>query len=265
MVQTGPFAGLIGELALLAALAGTVGLSGSAWTVGLAFGAFTCAALIRGLRRSGMTGLGPANRVTLARATLVGAVAALVIDAYTRPVTIPLFATITTVALMLDAVDGWVARRTGTSSALGARFDMEVDAFLIFVLSVAVARQLGPWVLAIGAFRYAYVVAGWALPWLRASVLPRYWRKVVAAIQGIVLAVVAAHVLPRPLAIVVVAFALALLTESFGRDIVWQWQHRRAASLAMPAGMTTTVRTARSEPAMNRIAVGTRVGGRDTR
>ena len=39
----------------------------------------------------------------------------------------------------LDAVDGQVARRTGTVSALGARFDMEVDAFLILVLSVYVA------------------------------------------------------------------------------------------------------------------------------
>ncbi len=33
-------------------------------------------------------------------------------------------------ALVLDAVDGQVARRTGTATALGARFDGEVDAFL---------------------------------------------------------------------------------------------------------------------------------------
>ena len=43
------------------------------------------------------------------------------------------------VALALDGVDGQVARRTGTVSALGARFDMEVDAFLVLVLSVHVA------------------------------------------------------------------------------------------------------------------------------
>ena len=58
------------------------------------------------------------------------------------------------VALALDAVDGRVARRTGTVSALGGRFDMEVDAFLILVLSVQVARDHGLWVLVIGAARY---------------------------------------------------------------------------------------------------------------
>ncbi|MFD8079956.1 CDP-alcohol phosphatidyltransferase family protein [Streptomyces sp. NPDC059718] len=38
-----------------------------------------------------------------------------------------------TLALLVDAVDGRVARRTGTTSPLGARFDMETDAFLIRV------------------------------------------------------------------------------------------------------------------------------------
>ena len=95
---------------------------------------------------------------------------------------------------MLDAVDGQVARRTGTVSALGARFDMEVDAFLILVLSVYVAPAVGWWVLAIGAARYAARGApsgccrGCARP-----VPPRYWRKVVAAVQGIVLAVAASR------------------------------------------------------------------------
>ena len=46
---------------------------------------------------------------------------------------------LTAVALALDGVDGRVARRTETVTAVGARFDMEVDAFLILVLSVYVA------------------------------------------------------------------------------------------------------------------------------
>ena len=106
--------------------------------------------------------------------------------------------TLTVVALVLDAVDGWVARRTGTASAVGARFDMEVDAFLIFVLSVYVAQSVGAWVLAIGAARYAFVAAGWLLPWLREPPPPRYWCKVVAAIQGIVLTVAMADVAAGP-------------------------------------------------------------------
>ena len=133
-------------------------------------------------------------------------------------------------ALVLDLVDGKVARRTATASALGARFDMEIDAFLILVLSVYVAPSLGAWVLAIGLMRYAYLAATWALGWLRGPLPPRYWRKVVAAVQGIVLTVASAGVLPPALMVAAVALALALLIESFGRDVWWRWQHRRPDS-----------------------------------
>ena len=64
------------------------------------------------------------------------------------------------VALALDYVDGYVARRTGTESTLGARWDGEVDAFLILVLAVYVAPSAGAWVLLIGLARYAFLVAG---------------------------------------------------------------------------------------------------------
>jgi phosphatidylglycerophosphate synthase len=227
-VQTGPAIGLIGQLALLCALAGTVGLSSAAWVLGIVCGAFTYAALTRGLALAGMDAMGPADRITLARVTLVGGVAALIADSFERPAHVGVLAVITTVALMLDAVDGYVARRTGTVSTLGARFDMEADAFLIFILSVYVARSAGAWVLGIGLARYAYVVAGWMLPWLRGSVPPRYWRKVVAAIQGIMLAAAMAAILPYALTIAALAGAAALLAESFGRDVWWLW--RRSAA-----------------------------------
>jgi phosphatidylglycerophosphate synthase len=131
-------------------------------------------------------------------------------------------------ALVLDAVDGHVARRTGTTSRLGARFDMEVDAFLILMLSVFVARSFGAWVLSIGAMRYAFVAAGWVVPWLRAPLPGSKGGKVVAAMQGIVLVFAAADVAPRPVAYVAVASALASLSWSFGRDIVWLWRTRQA-------------------------------------
>jgi phosphatidylglycerophosphate synthase len=129
-------------------------------------------------------------------------------------------------ALVLDAVDGRVARRTGTVSALGARFDMEVDAFLILVLSVHVARSAGVWVLAIGAMRYVFVAAAWAWPWLRGALPPSSARKTVAAAQGVVLVVACAGVAPHPVTIGLVALALAALVWSFGRDIGWLWRNR---------------------------------------
>ena len=237
-LRTDPLAGAILQVGVLAALAGTVGLSAYGWLAGLLFGVVMVAALGHGLRRSGADRLGPADWVTLTRATLTGGVAALTVDSFRGPIAVPLLVTLAAVALSLDWVDGQVARRTGTVSALGARFDMEVDSFLVLVLCGYVADQVGAGVLVIGAMRYVFVAAGWALPWMRGSLPPRYWRKVVAATQGIALAVVAAGVLPRPLAVAVLLGALAMLVESFGRDVAWLWRHRvpsRRRPVALPA------------------------------
>ena len=229
-VRSGPWfgviVGLIGQVALLVALAATVGLATAGWVVGLAYGSITFVVLTFGMHRTGVQEFGPADRVTLARATLVGCVAALVADSFDRRTSVAALVTIAAVALVLDAVDGHVARRTNTVSRLGARFDMEVDAFLILVLSVYVERSVGAWVLLIGAMRYAFVVAGWVWAWMRRPLPPRPWRKVVAATQGIVLVFAASDVLPRTLTVVAVAGALALLVESFGRDVLWLWCHR---------------------------------------
>jgi phosphatidylglycerophosphate synthase len=172
--------------------------------------------------------LGSADWVTLTRATLAVGVAALVADSFARPARAAMLVTLAAVALALDAVDGALARRSRGASALGARLDGEVDAFLILVLSVYVARSAGAWVLAIGAARYAFLAAGWLLPWMREPLPPRYWRKVVAATQGIVLTIAAADVLPRALAQAALIVALALLAESFGRDIWWLGVRRHA-------------------------------------
>ena len=225
-VQAFPVTGLIAQVLLLAALAGTVGLSGAGWGVGLTCGVITNAALARGLSRYRSHRLGLADWVTLARATLAVGVAALTADSFDQRAPVTMLVTLTVVALALDAVDGWVARRSRTASTFGARFDGEVDAFLILVLSVYVARSTGAWVLAIGAARYAFLAAGWLLPWMREQLPPRYWRKVVAATQGIVLAIAAADVLPLALTQAALAAALALLAESFGRDVWWLWSHR---------------------------------------
>ena len=232
-VQLGPVVGLIGQLAVLFLLAGTVGLGAVGWLAGTACGLVTAAGLSRGLSRSGRGVLGAANRVTLTRSTLVGGVTALVADALVGPAHLGALVGLAVVALVLDGVDGWVARRTGTVSALGSRFDMEVDAFLILVLSVYVAGSVGPWVLAIGAARYAFWAGGRIVRWLRRPLPPRYWRKPVAAIQGIVLTAAVAELMPAVATNAAIVVAMVLLTESFGRDVVWQWR-RRPARVSRP-------------------------------
>jgi phosphatidylglycerophosphate synthase len=221
-VRRGLMVGSAALVALLAALAATVGLGWFAWGVGLACGVVTTV----GVARGGARELGPADLITLVRAVLTCALAALVADSFVHGAAVVALVALAVVALVSDAVDGWVARRTGTVSKFGARFDGEVDAFLILVLSVYVADAVHGWVLAIGLARYAFAAAGWVLPWMRAELPPRYWRKVVTAAQGIALTMAAAAVVPPWLTTAALVFALALLAESFGRDVLWLWHHR---------------------------------------
>ena len=228
--QLGPLVGLGTALFLLAVLARTVGLGGAGWLIGLASGLTLNLLLARALWRDPSARLGPAGWVTLLRATLVVGVAALTAASFERDVAVATLVSLASVALALDFVDGWIARRTATESALGAKLDGEVDAFLILVLSIEVAPTVGAWVLAIGLARYLFLAAGWGLPWLGAPLPRRDWRKTVTASQGIALVIAASGALPVVVSRILLAVALAMLAESFGRDIWWLWQRRRSAS-----------------------------------
>jgi len=235
----GPLTGFVCLLALLGVLAATTGLDAAGWLAGVACGAGLAALLTRALTRHSRVGLGPADSVTLARAVLACGVAALTVDSFGGQAPAAILVTLSTVALVLDGVDGRVARCTDTTSAFGARFDMEVDAFLIMVLSVYVARESGWWVLAMGLARYAFVAAGWVLPWLRGPEPPRRWAKVVAAIVGVVLTVAAADILPDAVTTAMLLVALGLLVESFGRSVWGLW-----VLAGSPPGARTTVTSA---------------------
>ncbi|MEV7684308.1 CDP-alcohol phosphatidyltransferase family protein [Streptomyces bungoensis] len=226
------------QILLLALLGTAIGMGPAGWLSGLVFAFATWAVLSRALHRSRLSSFGPANRVTLGRATLVGGVTALVADSFESAPPVTLLVGLTAVALLLDGVDGKVARRTGTSSALGARFDMEVDAFLILVLSVYVSTQFGPWVLLIGGMRYAFVAAARVAPWLNAPLPASFARKTVAALQGICLLLAGAELLPRAANLAVVLLALGSLVWSFGRDVLWLRRNAgTAAEVTLPEEM----------------------------
>lgn len=218
--------------ALCTALALTAGLSPltvAGACAGIAVAAAASISLVR--RRNRWSG--PADRVTLARTVLIAGCATFTLPvlAGAQPARTWLLLALVAPALALDAVDGKVARRTATSSAPGARFDMEMDAVLLLVLSLIAARPLGGWVMAIGAMRYAFVAAGRLRPELRTP-LTSHFGRAVAAIQGITLAAGLTPAVPLPLGRAAAAAALALLTVSFGRDVI----RLESASAAQAAG-----------------------------
>jgi CDP-alcohol phosphatidyltransferase len=83
------------------------------------------------------TRFGAANFVTMLRVSLVAGVAGLVGEPPSPPIAWLAVGVIVLVTV-LDGADGWLARRSGEISAFGARFDLEVDAALILILSVLV-------------------------------------------------------------------------------------------------------------------------------
>jgi phosphatidylglycerophosphate synthase len=170
---------------------------------------------------------GPANGVTLFRLAMVVLMAALVGETFPRPPLdqAPLAAwtliVVATLTALLDAVDGHLARRSGLSSSWGARFDMESDAFYILVLCVLVvqAGQVGPWILASGLMRYAFVAAANVWPWLGGPLAPSRRRQTVCVVQVTALIVCLGPIIPPWLATLIAAGSLVLLSASFAIDI----------------------------------------------
>ena len=171
--------------------------------------------------------LGAANRITLVRAAIACLIAARAIEpAPLGTLERWLLAAVAGAALMLDGADGWAARHQGLTSAFGARFDMEVDAFAILVLAIMVAKAhaVPYWVLAIGAMRYFSLAAALAFPLLRRPLPPRpiadRRRKTIAVIQSVGLTVSLVPATSPGWAGAICGTALALLTYSFAADII---------------------------------------------
>lgn len=62
--------------------------------------------------------------------------------------------------LVLDGLDGLVARKLGQTSEFGKYFDQEVDALFLLILVCVIYQKeyLGSWVLSMGLLRYFYVL-----------------------------------------------------------------------------------------------------------
>jgi phosphatidylglycerophosphate synthase len=204
---------------------------------GLCAGALVTAAAVGSVLRRIPRFSTPADRVTLLRAVLVALCAVVAVpQLLAGRGTDLLLPVLGWVAFLLDGVDGAVARRTGTASPAGARFDAATDAALVLVLSVAAAAVAGYWTLAIGGMYYVFVAAGFFRPHLRAALPPSFSRKAIGAFQPFALLV---GLLPGiPLATVFPALALALLTFSFTRDVVQLETRHRSGLLEAGAART---------------------------
>jgi len=173
-------------------------------------------------------GLGRANRVTLIRSFIVALLAGFLLTPSVFVAHGVWLAGLVLLGLCLDGLDGYLARRYGEVTAFGARFDMEVDAALLLVVSaaLAVSGQFGPWVLAIGLMRYLFVAAGCVLRWIDRPLPERFRRKLVCVLQVGALTAALLPMLPMSLRTGALAIALLALIASFGADLRWLFRQR---------------------------------------
>jgi phosphatidylglycerophosphate synthase len=195
------------------------------------FGAIAVAAAAGARRHHLSARFGAANGVTLAR----GALTALVLGFIGERRSPTLAATIvalSALAMALDGVDGWLARRTATASAFGARFDLEVDALLILGLSVLVwdYDKAGVWVMLSGLLRYLFIAAGWALTWMRQPLPPSRRRQTICVVQIAALIVAMVPAVTPPISTWIAGASLAALAASFLLDVVWLAQGKSQGS-----------------------------------
>lgn len=103
-----------------------------------------------------------------------------------------------------DLFDGYLARRTGTTTKLGAKLDLDLDGrgMLITTLLVVHYGQANPWFILAGLARYVYIFA----LWLQARLGGR-----LAPLQN--------NPLRRPFAGVEMGFATALLAPLFSPPV----------------------------------------------
>jgi phosphatidylglycerophosphate synthase len=165
---------------------------------------------------------GAANGVTLTRGAMTLLLAALIGVRSGAALGWAVVA-VAMVAVVLDGVDGWLARSRNEASAFGARFDMEVDALLIVVLAALVWHldKAGLWILAAGLLRYAFVLASFALPWLERPLPSSRRRQTVCVLQIVSLIGALVPAVTPPWSGAVASAGLVLLAWSFAVDVVW--------------------------------------------
>ena len=209
----------------------TLGRSGDAiWYAFAAYAGLSVFALTK-LPSHTHTRFGSANVVTTLRAAVTAAIGGFILgsDDFRNASMEELQWVVTgcaAVALLLDGVDGHLARRTGISSRFGARFDMETDALLILLLAAGafILGKAGIWVVMIGLMRYAFIAAQWALKRLSGDLPESTRRKAVCVVQGVALCAAFIPAIAPPVASIILTLALMSLLYSFAVDVAYLWR-----------------------------------------
>jgi phosphatidylglycerophosphate synthase len=174
--------------------------------------------------------LGIANLITALRAGMVANLGGFLLAPPGSATTAWCVIGLAIVALILDGVDGWAARRTGQASAFGARIDQELDGLMMVILAALIWRMevAGAWILIAGAWRYAFLILRAFVPSLRGELADSRRRRVLCGVAVGGLIACLGPIWSGPFALVLAGAVVAALSTSFILDIRWLWTHRKS-------------------------------------
>lgn len=170
--------------------------------------------------------LGPANRITVVRAVLAGALAGFLPGPWPQNWLAWAPGVLYLAIAILDFVDGYVARVTKRSTRLGELMDMQWDgAGLLFGAALAVRYGQTPaWFLVVALARYIFLLGEWLLrrsgkqPFeLDHSMIRRALAGMMMGFTGVVLLPVFT---PPPTHVAAALFVMPFLVH-FTRDFLW--------------------------------------------
>ncbi|MHC1785361.1 MAG: CDP-alcohol phosphatidyltransferase family protein [Anaerolineaceae bacterium] len=160
------------------------------------------------------TSMGLPNHLTIFRGFLIAIIAGLVVVPSKSLPIAWLPGSLFLCAILIDGLDGIVARKTGKATSLGEFLDIEMDSITVLIGSIAVFiyGKAGFLILVVGAARYLFVGGLWLLKKLDKPVNSLRQKPIRRALAGLMMGFLAASILPvfYPLAIKVVSYFVIL-------------------------------------------------------
>jgi CDP-diacylglycerol--glycerol-3-phosphate 3-phosphatidyltransferase len=169
--------------------------------------------------------LGIATAATLARGLATAAVAGFIVipEPTGRAAWLPAGLYIT--AVVLDRIDGGLARQYGATTVLGEKLDLEFDGLCLLVAGLLGTAYgvLPPWYLAVGLARPAFVAGRWLHDWrggTLGTVPPSAVRRPLTGLQMGICSVALLPVVGPPVSTALATVAMLPFLGVFARDFL---------------------------------------------
>jgi phosphatidylglycerophosphate synthase len=137
---------------------------------------------------------------------------------------------LSTLSLIMDGLDGFIARKYNLVSKFGEIIDQESDNFLMLVISISLYlnKDIGLYVFLIPLYRYIFLASMKKYDWLKKTLPISQFRKI-ACVLTIILMIMSQDVyIDYENTVFLVILSLFIITFSFSKDIIWLYRNKNS-------------------------------------